>query len=116
MTWTTQAANQTTFEFLQFGGHGVSGGGTMILHLHLIGTTVGGTLNNALNVTVPNNGILLSTCSGLYSYRDNGTFGAGVWEATASGVVINFYRSDKTNWSASTAATDIRASIELSLQ
>lgn len=116
MTWTTQAANQTTFEYIQFGGSGSAGGGTLIIHLHLVGTTVGGTPSTSLNVAIPNSKSALSTCSGTYSYRDNGTYGVGVWEALIVGSVINFYKLDKTtNWAASSGATDIRATVILSV-
>lgn len=115
MVWTTQAANQVTFEFIQFGGSGYAGGATMVFHLHLVNTTVGGTLSNALNVAVPNNSFVLSECSGSFSYRDNGTFGTGVWEALPATSTVNFYKADKSNWAASSSATDIRATVVLSV-
>lgn len=115
MVWTTQNANQTTFDWVQFGNHGNVGGALMHLHLHLIGTTVSGTLNTSLNVTIPNSATMRQTCSGVYSYRDNGTFGTGIWEALIATSVINFYKSDKSNWAASSGATDIRATVTLSV-
>ncbi len=116
MTWTTQAANQTTFEYSANGNHGTVGGATMSMHLHLLNTTVGGTPAASLNVIIPGNFVALNTCSGAYSFRDSGTYGIGVWEAISGGVVISFYRADKSNWSASSAATDIRATVTLSVQ
>jgi hypothetical protein len=116
MVWTTQAANQTTFEYSANGNHGTVGGATLAVHLHLLNTTVGGTPAASLNVIIPGSLVTLSTCSGAYSFRDNGTYGVGVWEAVSGSVVIAFYRADKSNWSASSAATDIRADINLSVQ
>lgn len=116
MTWTVNQGSVTTFDYAEFGAHGFAGGAVQVIHLHLVNSTVGGTLNTNLKIAVPNSRSILRTCSGVYSFRDNSTYGVGIWEALVNDSTIEFYRQDKTNWSASTGATDIRATLIVGVQ
>lgn len=109
MTWTVPPASVTTMACATSGFPSGPGGQTCVLSLFLVNTTVGGTPNNALNVVLPNAFSLQFSNTGAYSYRDNGTYGTGVWEALSGGTTVSFYKGDKTNWAVSSGATDIRA-------
>lgn len=116
MTWSVNQGSVINLEYAEFGAHGFASGATQILHVFLVNTTVGGTPNTQLKIAVPNNRAILRTCGGTFSYRDNGTYGSGIWEALTNDMTIAFYKSDKSNWAASTSATDIRATLILGVQ
>lgn len=107
--WTVANGNVTTYEWATFGK-------TLIIHLFVTGTTVSGTANPALTVNLPGGLVVQNGASGAYSYKDNGTWGTGPWEVSASGTTVTFYKSNKANWAASTGATDVRASITCQVQ
>lgn len=117
MTWNVVQNQVTTFEFRDYGSNGTMNGGTLDLHLKVISSSVGGSSATAgLKLLIPNNRIVLNDAGGTYAFRDNGTRGIGLWEALAGQTYITFYRSDKSNWTGSVNATDVQASLTLSVQ
>lgn len=103
MTWTVASGDVTTYAYQQDGKR-------VTFWLYLDNTTVGGTPNTDLQISLQG-----FTASKLVAnsvrIRDNGTFATGVAYSAASGTVIGVRRVDNTNWSTSTDTTDVHGQI-----
>lgn len=109
-TWTVESSDQSTLAYTLVGK-------TITLSFYLNSTTVGGTANNQLRVTIPGSFVSQRLNSATMMYQDNG----GAWSmghvaTTGGGTTINLSKTDFSNWSASTNATNIRGQITFEIQ
>jgi len=103
MTWTVDLADVSTNNYVRFGD-------TLFWTLSLVTTTVGGTVNTQLRVTLPNSYASATTTAGVCSATDNGTAVPAFWGIDAAGTYVYIYKdaSTTTNWTLSTNNTAIR--------
>lgn len=105
MTWTLTAPDQVALAYRKINK-------SLLVSFQLVTTTVGGTPNTDLRITIPAGLIANRTTNGIIYYSDNGTKGHGISEVNSAGTVIRLLKSGFTNWSAATNATDIYGQIE----
>lgn len=95
MTWTVDDADEQIF-WIEIGK-------VMIVVFDIRTSTVGGSVNTTLQLTVPNSRTGLYG-QGTFAYSDNGTAGTGWYQV--NGTVIQLFKSTSTpNWTLSTNAT-----------
>jgi hypothetical protein len=85
-------------------------GKTMAVAFDIDDTTVGGTPNTSLQITLP----VASTyaASGSFVYDDNaGGDRVGVFTLAAEATLLRLFKSDGSNWTASTNATRVRGQL-----
>lgn len=112
MTWTVDSGDVTTFEFKKVGK-------SLKLNVRLVTTSVGGTPNSQLQITIPNSYVSAKTLNfPAVLYKDaGGAFTAGGIAAVAAGsTTINVFKADLSAWTASTNTTQVEFSIELEIQ
>lgn len=103
-TWTVASGDVGLNRYVRLGK-------TLIWSVTLNQTTVGGTPNTNLILTLPASLTAAGTNSGSFFYTDNGTGGSGLW--LASGTTILLFVVSLGNWTAATDATGIRATFVL---
>ena len=104
MTWTVESADQVTYSYTKSGT-------VMTLAWTINGTTVGGTPNTALQIAIPGGFTASKTMHGTMNYHDNGTPGVGHCSAAASATFLQCFKTDASNWTAATNATNVRGQI-----
>lgn len=109
MTWTVQAADQTTFAFTQMGK-------TLVVAFVLTSTTVGGVANSTLQITIPKGHVAARTMVAPVWISDNGTATTGIATVTANSTVIAIQRTDGANFALATNTTAVRGQITLEVQ
>lgn len=107
MTWTVQSGDVLTYIYTVIG---------KIMHLHFVlsGTSVGGTLSNALRIAFPLNAISPHRSIHPIYINDNGSGNVlSIAEISAGTGYLACYAapSESTNWSASTNVTMVSGSI-----
>lgn len=113
MTWTVDSGDQETFSYIILGSPAAATR-TMIIWLRLLTTTVGGTVNNALRVTLPAGATVAKKAEGTFYYLDATTHGIGLWQASTVGdTFVEFYIFGWGNWTLSTNTTYILATIAI---
>jgi len=97
MTWTVASGDVVTNTYIKIGR-------TLIWSVHLDTTTVGGTPNSSLRLTIPGG----FTAAGAQSVKCSVTIDNNVVSqahATTSGTLVEIIRDDFANWTASTNLT-----------
>lgn len=100
-TWTVASGDQASFRYVEIGK-------TMIVSVLINTSTVGGTPDSELRITVPNGRTIAGYATGPYVRQQAGTMAMGVWIANGGDTFIRL-RTDLsgTVWVASTDATYI---------
>lgn len=110
MTWTLTSGNQVAFSYTLVGK-------TLFVSGYFNQTSVGGTLNTDLRVTIPGGFTANATIIGIARINDNGAgFAAGVVYVIAGATTINFQRMDSANWANATNTTVIQFSLAFPIQ
>jgi len=108
MTWTLTSPDQVYF------GYAIRGK-LMTLHFQLDTTSVGGTPNSQLQITIPLSKVATRTKTGTCRIIDNGTSSIGFCFVSASGTVVSIALGSAGTWAASTNATYIQGEIEFEI-
>jgi hypothetical protein len=109
MTWSLIAANQYTFAYKRLDPT------TVILHVELVNTTVGGTLGTYLQITLPAGMVGACDQNAGWWGQDNGN-GIAVRATVQRGSTqILLLRADLANWAASTKNTTLGGQMVLRL-
>lgn len=104
MTWTVASGDVVTFAYSQTGK-------TMTVWFYVQTTTVAGTLNTSLQITIPAGATgARFAVNGAY-VNDNGTASMGFAQVSDGGTVITVVKVNVANFSAATDTTGVRASI-----
>jgi len=98
MTWTVGSGDQDTFAYVQRGK-------VVTLFTSINSSTVGGTLNNRLNIALPNGFVVAKSTRNQVHLFDNNVGVSGIGVLTAGASVIGFGRFDNGNFAASTDGT-----------
>lgn len=109
MTWTVASGDVTRCAYWLKGR-------TLHVSLTLATTTVGGTPSTALQRVIPNSLTAVGTAGGPFNYSDNGTAGVGAWQANSTTIALQKDMNAGANWTASTDATSIRATMAFEVQ
>lgn len=106
-TWTVASGDQDTFKYVETGKR-------MRITAILLATSVGGTPNPELRITLPNGRTVGSTSSGQFAGLNNGVAYVGTWQATSGNTYISLYLDSTfaTNWTAATNTTQVRLGAE----
>lgn len=106
MTWTVGSGDVYTERFMEFGL-------TQRLNIVLTQTTVGGTANTELRITLPNSRTASATTSGWCGGSNNGTTFNGAWEVVSGTTYAAVYNTPANigNWTLATDNTNIRCDI-----
>lgn len=106
MTWTVDSGDVGTNSYLVTGSK-------VDWTLGLNTTSIGGTPNGELRVTLPGGFTATGTSTnGTCAITDNGTPGTGAWVASAGNTYVAIFKDlSAASWSASTNATSIRCMI-----
>lgn len=105
MTWTVGSGDVTTFAYKRIGK-------TITVAFQLAATTVGGSLNNTLLITIPGGLSAARTMLTAARYTDNGgTAAMGCVFATGGSSQLSIQKADGSNWSAATDATYVQGII-----
>lgn len=106
MTWTVASGDQQVFTYYLRGRQ-------LTIRLQVVNSTVGGTPDTRLQAAIPGGFTAAYEQWGAYGgYKDNAVSdGGGTWQVAGSGTVVRFFIRDRSNWTASTDATDILASV-----
>lgn len=110
MTWTVDIGDVSTNNYVRFGD-------MLYWTFSVVTTTVGGTVNTQLRITIPNSYASATTTAGTCSATDNGTAVPAFWGVDAAGTYIYIYRdaSTTTNWTLSTNNTALRCTVIIPL-
>lgn len=111
MTWTVEAGDVITYAYIIIGK-------TMYVNYYISLTTVGGTLNNALQIAIPASKVSANNNVTLGVTRDNGgpnttslvIIGAGTT------VISVYHQVPAVNWSAATNTTSVFGSVVFEIQ
>jgi hypothetical protein len=110
MTWTVDAGDQSTYTYTLVGK-------TMTVAWFLATTTVAGTPNTTLQITIPGGFTANQTMFAAHFYKDNGaTNVAGIVQVAAGTTVIGLFKIDSSNWSAATNTTQTIGQISFEVQ
>lgn len=110
MTWTLAAGDQTTFAYTMVGK-------TMTVALNLVTTTVGGTPNTTLQVTIPGGFTAAKTIFNAAALLvDNAARTTGSIGVASGSTIISIVRTDAANWTASTDNTAVLGEITFEVQ
>ena len=106
MTWTVDSGDVFAESFTEVGT-------TQWFSFVLTTTTVGGTANPELRVTLPNSRTATRTTSGVCVGLDNGTNYNGMWQVLSGNTYASLYSvpNTSTNWTLSTNATQVRCTV-----
>lgn len=106
MTWTVDSGDVFAESFSEVGT-------TQWFSFVLTTTTVGGTANPELRVTLPNSRTATRTTSGTCAGLDNSTNYNGIWQVTSGNTYVSLYSvpNTSTNWTLSTNATQVRCTV-----
>ncbi len=105
MTWTVASGDVTTFAYSIVGK-------LMFVSVQILTTTVGGTPNTQLQITIPAGKTATKTMRNLCHVIDNGTNQTGVLAVTAGATVITVRAAvNNPNWAASTDNTGVLGQI-----
>lgn len=98
-TWTVASGDQAAFQYVEIGK-------TMVVSVKINTSTVGGTPDSELRITVPNGRTIAGYAEGPFVRQQAGTMAMGVWLANGGDTFIRL-RVDLsgTVWSSSTDAT-----------
>jgi hypothetical protein len=103
MTWTVALADQLVYRYMLVGK-------TAAIAFDIDDTTVGGTPNVSLQLTLPVASAYAA--SGSFVYDDNaGGDRVGVFTLAAEATLLRLFKSDGSNWTASTNATRVRGQL-----
>lgn len=104
-TWTLVSGDQTVFSYSKIGKR-------MLVFFQLETTSVGGTPNTDLLITIPG-GFTCAVGAGVpFYYLDNGTHGVGLCNVVAAATTIRLLKSGFSNWTAATNTTTVYGQIE----
>lgn len=106
MTWTVDSGDQITFAYRRWEK-------TIGIMFVLTTTSVGGTPNTDLRITLPLGLTAAARAQGWLYYLDNGTHGSGLATVVAAGTQILLAKSGFGNWTASANLTSVYGYIEL---
>lgn len=109
MTWTVAVANVTTLAY-----HLV--GQTMTVAFSVASTTVGGTLNTTLYLSIPASAVAKRDMLAACRVVDNGTATTGFCAVTAGTQAIAITRSNGANFAAAAATTTVQGQITFEVQ
>lgn len=109
MAWTVGRDDHITFQYMVIGK-------TMWLSLYLDTTTVGGTLNNALNVLIPGGYVPAKKVQTPVTLYDNNTYADAFARVTAGSNLLEIARADVANFTASTDLTYVRCMMAFEIQ
>jgi hypothetical protein len=107
MTWTVDSGDQGTNAYSVVGSQ-------VTWTLGFSNTTVGGTANGELRVTLPGGFTATGvSTNGTLIYSDNGTPGSGLWVVAAGNTYVSIFKDiNAPNWSVvGTNSTSVRAMI-----
>lgn len=105
MTWTVASGDVVTDQYIVIGK-------TMFYNITLQNTTVGGTPDSTLQITLPASATAAKTQTFPCIVNNNaGGFVAGLCNVGAGSPTLQVFRASLANWSAATDATDVRLSI-----
>lgn len=99
MTWTLDAADLVGANYIQRGKQ-------LLMNVIINSSTVGGTPNNELRMALPGGFTGAGTATLIFFQRDNGTSRTGLAQMLNSGTYVQLFKSDFTNYAASTNNND----------
>jgi hypothetical protein len=119
MTWTVGSSDVVTFAY-------IIRGNTMTLSFYIAATTVGGTPNSTLTMTIPAGAIAAKAMLMPFVYNDNGAGNApGYAVVSAGGTTVDLLKLPgidysgtpvAVNWTAATNATNVYGQIMFEIQ
>lgn len=99
MTWTLDSADLVGATYVQRGTQ-------LLMNVIINSSTVGGTPNNELRMALPGGFTGAGTATLIFFQRDNGTARTGLAQMLNSGTYVQLFKSDFTNYAASTNNND----------
>lgn len=109
MTWTVTSGSVVTLAYTLIGK-------TMVVFFDIQSSSVAGTPNSALQMTIPGGFIAKRTVDALYDLRDNATRRIGFMQVIAGSTLLSFQREDRANLTASATATDVQGQFMFEVQ
>lgn len=109
MTWTVDAGDVTTLAYRLSGR-------TLVMAFTIVTTTVGGTLNSDLKITIPGGFLAAKDLRPPIFVQDNATRLLGYALTSVGGSTLQCRRYDDNNWAAATNASQVLGSIEIEVQ
>lgn len=110
MTWTVASGDVSTYAYTYLGPK------LMLVTAYLIDTTVGGTPDDGLNVKIPDGKTAAKAMATGCDVIDNGAEQSGAAHVQAGETVIHVTKHDRSNWTASTNATEVRFTLIFEVQ
>lgn len=108
MTWGVDSGDIRTAAFAIRGKH-------MLYSTNLTTTSVGGTLNSQLLITIPGSKVATKRMNSICFIIDNGVRTTGYLEVLAGGTTISVNRTDGTNFTAAANTTSVFGEIEFEI-
>lgn len=109
MTWTVESGDQITLAYTQMGQR-------VELAFTIRTSSVGGTLNTTLRITLPAGLVAARAVTVPCRVNDNGTLGPGWASVTAGGTVLSIVKEDESNWAAATNTTGVEGILTFEIQ
>jgi len=100
MTWTVDGTDVNNLAYAVIGK-------LMFLAFNISATSVGGAVNSALQIAIPSHAMSSRYGAGSYQYADNGVAGAGAWQVSPNGTVVQLFNAASGNWTASANNTTV---------
>lgn len=100
MTWTVQSGDVTAFEYLLQGD-------TLVMAVHIEGSTVGGTPSTELRIALPDNRTVAKATGNPCQIKDGGSWVEGLMFTSAGDAFVRVSRADGGNFSSSTNDTAV---------
>ncbi len=108
MSWTVEIADVINLSY-------ALDGQKMDVLFDIRNTSVGGTLNNTLRMTIPNGKTAAKDTTTVIAIWDNGTRTGGLASVTAGGTIISIERLDGANFAAATNNTQVKGQMVLQI-
>lgn len=96
MTWTVESGDQITYAYKKLDR-------TMLIMAEIFSSTIAGTPDGALRITVPGGFTIAHSCRNTFVYSNNaGVLSVGMAYAALNATYVALYKTDLSNWAAGT--------------